>query len=98
MRAYLTGPDGADFADAARLLRIAGYVVLSMHELSEYLDLRGRLTWAAESVMSADVVIVLPGWDVGSATDVELTLATAIDTPVVDFDEAVSREPELLLA
>lgn len=97
MRVYLTGPADGDFVDAARLLRTAGYVVQSPHELPGGLDLRAQLTWATEGVLNADVLVALPGWQVGSAADVELTLAAAVSTPVVALDDALAREPELLL-
>ncbi len=41
-------------------------------------------------MLEADVVVELPGWEIGSATDVELTLATAMGVSVVNLAEALS--------
>ncbi len=49
-------------------------------------------------MLEADVVVELPGWEIGSATDVELTLATAMGVSVVNLAEALSVEPERLPA
>lgn len=97
MNAWLTGPARSDFEDATRHLRIAGYVVASPASAPD-VGLAESLRWIVDRVIEADVVVVLPGWQPGTATDVEMTLADALDVPVVDLDEALSREPELLLA
>lgn len=101
MKAWLTGPDTADFDEAARLLRIAGYEASSPLDLPAGIsgNLRAELRWLSDGVLNADVVVVLPGWDAADLSrSVELTLADAIDTPVVELDSALAREPERLLA
>lgn len=100
MKAWVTGPAAADFEGATRLLRIAGYEVSSPADVPAELadDLRRVLQWSTDGVLNADVVVMLPGWETGSATDVEVFTAQAIGTPVLLLDEALATEPERLVA
>ncbi|WP_036959162.1 DUF4406 domain-containing protein [Promicromonospora kroppenstedtii] len=96
MKAWLAGPRDSDFDTPASLLRRAGYSVWTPVSAPD--DLAGSLRWTVERVLEADVVVELPGWEIGSATDVELTLATAMGVSVVNLAEALSVEPERLPA
>jgi hypothetical protein len=87
---------------AERVLLLAanslGYAVTSVYECPTSVgldDLRASLSWVCNSVLGADLVVVLPGYPTHG---VELALAGALDIPVVDIDEALAVEPERLLA
>lgn len=96
---WLTGPDVVTgHVERARALRERGYRVTSVYECPESVgldDLRASLSWVCAGVINADLVVVLPGYPSHS---VELALADALDIPVVDIGEALSVEPERLLA
>jgi hypothetical protein len=98
-KVWLTGPDVVTGHDEpTRRLRALGYAVTSVYECPTSVgldDLRASLSWVCNSVLGADLVVVLPGYPSHS---VELALAAALDIPVVDIDEALAVEPERLLA
>jgi hypothetical protein len=99
-KVWLTGPDVVTgHVERARALRERGYQVTSVYECPESVgldDLRASLSWVCAGVINADLVVtLLPGYP---SHGVELTLADALDIPVVDIDEALSVGPERLLA
>ena len=91
MRLYLCGPMAASdkpnqnrqaFIDTAATLRAAGHEVFSPVELAET-DYHRCLRADLEAVLRSQAVAVLPGWEDGVGTRVEVAVAVAIGTPVL---------------
>ena len=93
MIAYLSGPmtglpdNGYPaFEAAAERLRSQGVQVISPHEIIP--PGAGPWTWAQHmrvdlaALLTADVIVMLPGWEGSRGAQLEKTVAEAIGTPV----------------
>lgn len=90
------------FDNAARCLRRHGWEVLSPAEhdretgFDETLnnldgfDLQKAMRWDIQAVLSADVIVLLPGWRNSHGTSIELTVARAVGVEVFEFDETLT--------
>lgn len=92
------------FADACARLRAVGHIVISPHEhdlengfdparsLAEQgFDLRAALRWDLDSVLSADRVVVLPGWEHSSGAQAEVAVAKAAGIPWATLADEVEK-------
>jgi hypothetical protein len=94
--AYLSGPmtglpdfNFPAFAQAAQRVRAAGWAVLNPAESFGGCTTLSRETYMrldVQLVLLADVVVTLPGWDASSGARLEVAIAEAVGTPVVDLD------------
>ena len=93
MIAYLSGPmtglpgqNYAAFQAAAERLRSQGVQVISPHEIIP--PGAGPWSWEAHmrvdlaALLTADVIVLLPGWEGSRGAQLEKTVAEAIGTPV----------------
>ena len=93
MIAYLSGPmtglpdNGYPaFQAAAERLRAQGVQVISPHEIIP--PGAGPWTWAQHmrvdlaALLTADVIVLLPGWETSRGAQLEKAVAEAIGTPV----------------
>ena len=98
MIAYLSGPmtglpgqNYAAFQAAAERLRSQGVQVISPHEITP--PGAGPWSWAQHmrvdlaALLTADVIVLLPGWDTSRGAQLEKTVADAIGLSVVYFTE-----------
>ena len=98
MIAYLSGPmtglpgqNYAAFQAAAERLRSQGVQVISPHEIIP--PGAGPWSWAQHmrvdlaALLTADVIVLLPGWDTSRGAQLEKTVADAIGLSVVYFTE-----------
>jgi hypothetical protein len=70
----------------------------------ESLDLAKAMRWDIESVLDCDAVVVLPNWYSSVGANLEVTVARAIGTPVLDYpslepakEESISLEAHRLV-
>lgn len=106
MRGYLNFNFEA-FHAATKDLRERGYAVFSPaeHDESEGFDpslnslegfsLTDAMQWDLERVLEVDAVVVLPGWQASTGTGIEVMVARAVGTPVLDYPslEPAADEP-----
>jgi hypothetical protein len=86
------------FDDASARLRAAGHEVRSPTENDremgfdpslntlQHFDLAAAFRWDIESVLWAEAVVVLPGWEDSEGCQIETSVAGAIGTPVYPLD------------
>ncbi len=108
-RVYVAGPlrgyarwNFDAFAEAAAVLRAAGYEVISPaeHDIEggfdpeatslDGFDLKAAFRWELEQVMAADAVVVLEGWRASKGATAEVKVAQAIGTPVWTLEACLS--------
>lgn len=91
------------FEEATAQLRALRIVVLSPHEHDldggfdpasdgNDFDLRAALEWDIEAVLRSDAVVVLPGWEDSPGCAVEVSVAAAMDIPVVPIDKVLGAQ------
>lgn len=98
MTVYLSGPmtglpehNHPAFEAAAERLRSQGVQVISPHEITP--PRVGPWTWEAHmradlaALLTADVIVLLPGWETSRGAQLEKTVAEAIGLSVVYFTE-----------
>ena len=96
MRVYISGPmtgihdlNYQAFQAAAERLRAQGVQVISPHEITP--TGVGPWTWEAHmrvdlaALLTADVIVMLPGWQTSRGAQLEKTVAEAIGLKVVDY-------------
>lgn len=77
------------FEKASKMLRLAGYKIISPHELGDSATMtRGALM--AEDlialIMGSQGVIVLPDWDISPGASTEVAVGFATEKPIYDMD------------
>ena len=97
MIAYLSGPmtglpdlNYPAFQVAAERLRSQGVKVISPHEITP----PGAGPWSWEqhmradlaALLTADVIVLLPGWEQSRGAQLEKTVAEAVGLMVVDYE------------
>ena len=87
------------FHDAAKDLRGRGYNVLNPAEHDEEqgfdperssiesFDLANAMHWDISAVLRCDTMVLLPGWESSKGVQIELTVARAIDLPVLLYPD-----------
>lgn len=99
------------FHSASKDLRKRGFTVISPAEHDESIgfdptknslecfDLHDAMRWDINSILSADAVVVLPGWRSSTGVNIETTVARAIGISILDYptllevrDEPVTDE------
>ena len=93
--AYLAGPmTGIDnynipaFIDATFSLENDGYEVVSPLTIfngDTSLPLEAYLRGELEALLSVDLVVVLPGWELSNGTNMEILMALAMGVPVYAY-------------
>lgn len=93
---YLSGPMShypghniTAFKEAAGWLRDQGYEVLSPHEIDLPENERTWKNYMVEDiklVLRAQTVVVLEGWECSRGAKLEVTLAHALEIPVLPLD------------
>lgn len=95
------------FDRAAKRLREDGWTVLSPAEHDreggfdetknslEGFDLEAAMRWDISAILSADAIMLLPGWRASSGTAIEMTVAKAVGCKPYEFDEAIEHVSEL---
>lgn len=95
------------FHAAAKDLRAMGYKVMSPAEHDEEtgfdpktddeadFDVKAAMRWDLGCVLKADAVVVLPGWEGSEGVTIEMAVARAIGTPVLDYPylKPIESEP-----
>ena len=97
MIAYLSGPmtglpgqNYAAFQAAAERLRSQGVQVISPHEITP--PSAGPWSWEQHmradlaALLTADVIVLLPGWEQSRGAQLEKTVAEAVGLMVVDYE------------
>ena len=97
MRLYISGPmtgihalNYQAFKAAAERLRAQGVQVISPHEIIP--PGAGPWSWEAHmrvdlaALLTADVIVMLPGWQTSRGAQLEKTVAEAIGLKVVDYE------------
>ena len=97
------------FHEAAKDLRGRGFVVLnpaehdeeqgfdSSRDTVETFDIANAMHWDISAILRSDAMVLLPGWETSKGVGIELTVARAVNVPVLLYPDLEPLRGEPLI-